>query len=306
MLFSGGLDSILSAKVLERQGIDVICLKFVTPFFGQKALGAPHEEKGRIKAKYGLRLEIVDITDEYLEMLKAHPHGDARYFNPCLDCKILMVKKALGLLGTFDALFIATGEVLGQRPMSQRRDAMRIVERDSGAEGLLVRPLCAKRLRPTRVEEEGIVDRARLLGLSGRGRKEQMRLAEEFGIIDYPTPAGGCVLADPILSDRFRLLFERYETPTKDDFLLAQVGRSFFLDDGSWLVIGRNQQENRRIERLLRPGDILITAPNAPSPTAIWRYVSDEECLKSEVEGRFLRYIKKGREEPVVEFLRAP
>ncbi len=301
LLFSGGLDSILSAKVLEAQGIEVICLRFVTPFFGQDALFDPEGVKERIKRKYGLRVELHDITDEYIEMLKSPPHGYGKYLNPCLDCKIMMVRKAVELLPTYGATFVATGEVLGQRPMSQRRDAMRIVERDSGAEGILLRPLCAKRLRPTRVEEEGLVDRERLLSITGRGRKEQMELAKRFGIDDYPTPAGGCVLADPILSERFREVLRRYPAPDANDFLLAQVGRHFLLLDGSWLVIGRNQAENERLKGLLRPGDIEIKAPDVPSPTAIWRYAKSRE-LKDEVEARFRRYVKKGPREFNVEF----
>ena len=301
LLFSGGLDSILSAKVLERQGIEVICIRFVTPFFGQEALSDPEGEKERIRRKYGLRLEIHDISSEYIEMLKAPSHGYGKYLNPCLDCKILMVRKAVGLLPLYGAKFVATGEVLGQRPMSQRRDAMRIVERDSGAEGILLRPLSAKRLRPTKVEEEGLVNREGLLSITGRGRREQMELAHRFGIEDYPTPAGGCVLADPILSKRFREILRRYPSPDANDFLLAQVGRHFFLLDGSWLVIGRNQGENERLRGLARGGDMEITAPDVPSPTAIWRTARDM-ALKEEVEERFRRYVKKGQGEFKVEF----
>ncbi len=296
VLFSGGLDSILASKVLETQGIEVICIKFVTPFFGQRALKEPEREKARIKEKYGLTLELIDISQEFIEMLYEPQHGYGKYLNPCLDCKILMVKKAISLLEPFGASFVATGEVLGQRPMSQRRDAMRIVERDACAEGLLLRPLCAKHLRPTRAEIEGIVDRSRLLAISGRGRKEQMRLAEAFGIKDYPTPAGGCVLADPILSERFKELIDRYKDPDTNDFLLAQTGRHFFLEDGSWLVVGRNQRENNQIEALSKNDDILIKAQNAPGPTALWRHFKDQ-ALREEVLKIFRRYVKKAPED---------
>ncbi len=184
VLFSGGLDSILACKVLQDQGVEVVAVKFVTPFFGQAALDNPELEKERVWKKYGIPLEIRDISSTYIEMVKSPPHGYGRFFNPCLDCKILMVREALKLRSEFNADFIATGEVIGQRPMSQRRDAMNIVERDAGAKGLLLRPLCALRFPPTEAEKKGLVDRNRLLGLSGRGRKEQMALAERFGIRD--------------------------------------------------------------------------------------------------------------------------
>ena len=305
VLFSGGLDSILSARLLKAQDIEVVCLKFSTPFFGQKALRDPGPEKARYREKYGLDVELVDISDEYVEMLKAPLHGYGRYLNPCLDCKILMVRKARELMPRYGASFIATGEVLGQRPMSQRRDAMRIVERDSGAEGLLVRPLTARRLKPTKVEEDGLVTRGLLLGISGRGRKAQMELAEKFGITDPPTPAGGCVLADPILSQRFRELMKRHSNLSKQDFLLAQVGRSFFLDDDSWLVIGRNELENREIEALKARGDVLITAKNTPGPTALWRFQKDRG-LRYKVEALFVNYIKKGAEDIVLQWRLEP
>ncbi|OCC16375.1 tRNA (5-methylaminomethyl-2-thiouridylate)-methyltransferase [Dissulfuribacter thermophilus] len=296
VLFSGGLDSILASKVLEAQGIEVICIKFITPFFGQRALKDPEREKARVKEKYGLTLELIDISQEFIEMLHDPSHGYGKYLNPCLDCKILMVRKAVSLLEDFGASFVATGEVIGQRPMSQRRDAMRIVERDACADGLLLRPLCAKHMRPTKAEIEGIVDRSRLLGISGRGRKEQMRLAETFGIKDYPTPAGGCLLADPILSGRFKEIMDRYRDPDTNDFLLAQTGRHFFLEDGSWLVVGRNQGENRQIEALSRKDDIIIKAKNAPGPTALWRNYKDK-ASKEEVLAIFRRYVKKAPED---------
>ena len=294
VLFSGGLDSILASKVLQAQGIHVIALRFVTPFFGYHLLKDPDKEKKRVKELYGIDLEIQDISSAYLKMLPDPSHGYGKYLNPCLDCKILMVKEAVRRLEDLDAAFIATGEVIGQRPMSQRRDTLRLIERESGAQGILLRPLSALCLPPTRPELEGIVDRSRLLRLSGRGRKEQIRLAEDFGIRDYPTPAGGCVLADPILSRRFKTILERYPDAGINAFLLAQTGRHFFLDDGSWLVIGRNERENKVIWALRQKGDIIIEAENAPGPTGLLRYAPDPKSVRQEVKGRFLRYVKKG------------
>ena len=296
MLFSGGLDSILAAKVLQLQGIDVVCIRFVTPFFGYSLLENKDQEKKRVLEVFGVSLEILDISEKYLTLLKAPPHGYGKYLNPCLDCKILMIKEAIGLLEPFKACFIATGEVIGQRPMSQRRDAMRLIELESGAEGILLRPLCALHLPPTRLEQEGIVDRRGLLGLSGRGRKEQIRLAQKFGIKDYPAPAGGCLLTDPILSQRFKTILERYEAADVNMFLLACTGRHFPLDDGSWLVVGRNQDENQRIEGLAKKGDIIIQAKNVPGPTALWRFARDQK-RREHVLDIFSRYVKKRNKE---------
>jgi hypothetical protein len=270
VLYSGGLDSILACRVLMDQGIEVTAVKFITPFFGWDLKGREAEAADEVRQKYGIRLHVEDITREYLKMVVAPEHGYGRYLNPCIDCKILMVKKALELMPIFGASFIATGEVLGQRPMSQRRDTLRIIERDSGAEGLLVRPLSARSLPPTRPQEEGIIDIKQLPAISGRGRKVQMALAERFGITDYPSPAGGCVLADPALSERFRRIFGLWPDFTPDDILLAQKGRHFLLPGGSWLVVGRNQAENRRIAALFIPGDLWARA-DVPGPLCLLR-----------------------------------
>ncbi len=292
VLFSGGLDSILACKLLQEQGIQVTALKFITPFFGYDLKGKEQEAAQEAKGKYGITLEVVDISDDYLEMLKNPPHGFGRYYNPCIDCKILMIKKAIELLPHYIASFIATGEVVGQRPMSQRRDAMRIVERDSGAEGILLRPLSAKMLKPTVVEEKGLVDRSRLLGITGRGRKDQMALADRYGIKDYPAPAGGCVLADPILSERFKKIFKYLgDSITINDCLLAQVGRQFLLPKGGWLVVGRNQGENTRLLGLRKPHDLIFTLLRRPGPVGLLRRGEAKQDLKV-AAGIVTRYSK--------------
>ena len=289
VLYSGGLDSILACRVLMEQGIEVTAVKFITPFFGWELKGREQEAAARAREKYGIRLHVEDITDDYLKMVTAPEHGYGRYLNPCIDCKILMVKKALELMPRLGASFIATGEVLGQRPMSQRRDTLRIIERDSGAEGLLLRPLSAKSLPPTIMQKEGIVDVEKLPAISGRGRKAQMALAERFGIRDYPSPAGGCVLADPALSERFRRIFELWPGFTADDMLLAQRGRHFLLPKGSWLVVGRNQAENRRMAELFIPGDLSATA-DVPGPLCLLRRWSPEDLdLAARIIARYSR-----------------
>ncbi len=295
VLFSGGLDSIIACKLLQEQGLGVTALMFITPFFGYKHKGREAKKQERIRADYGIEARIIDISDEYLKMVANPPHGYGRYMNPCVDCKILMVKKALELLDTFHASFVASGEVLGQRPMSQRRDTLQVIEKESGAKGMLLRPLSALYLPETLPERQGLVDRSRLLGLSGRGRKAQMALAASFDIKDYPTPAGGCVLADPILSERFKRIFAFGSGFNVNDCLLAQVGRHFRLPDGSWLVVGRNRIENQRITSLLSPGDIRLEMKSLSGPTALWRPVDGILEEASLATGILYRYVRENK-----------
>ncbi len=300
VLFSGGLDSILACKILQGQGIDVIGIKFITPFFsyhladGQEA----GNYKKRIRERYGIKLEVVDITAQFLKMVTMPVHGYGRYLNPCVDCKILMVKKALSLLGIYGASFIATGEVLGQRPMSQRRDTLRIIERDSGAEGLLLRPLSARFLKETIPEIEGVVDRLRLPAISGRSRKKQMRLSARFGIEDYPAPAGGCVLADPILSKRFERIFSMWPDFTYRECLIAQTGRHFILPDGGWLIVGRNKAENDTLLRLVeREDDITLSCVDRAGPICVLKRGRERKDIRL-AASICVRY-SKGNNQPV-------
>ncbi len=269
LLYSGGLDSILAYKILQAQQIDVIALKLVTPFFeneGRNKKNRPWEEIAR---QYDIKYITKDISEEFINIVRSPKYGYGKHLNPCIDCKIFMVKKALETLEEYNADFVATGEVVGQRPMSQRRDTMRIIERDSGAEGIILRPLSALRLKPTLVEEKGLVDRSKLLGISGRGRKDQMSLANSLGIHEYPAPAGGCILADPILSKRIRQLITMYPDITPVEIKVAQTGRMFFLPENAWLVIGRNKADNTRIKELAPQGALLLSAFGIPSPTGI-------------------------------------
>ncbi len=297
VLFSGGLDSILACKVLEEQGIRPIALQFVSPFFGHELLGSRDTYCEKTGQKYGLEIHLIDITEEFLKMVIDPPHGYGRYLNPCIDCKILMVKKALSVMKDFGATFIATGEVVGQRPMSQRKDTLRIIERQSGAEGLLLRPLSARYLPRTLVEKKGIVRRELLPAISGRGRKQQMKLAGRYNIHGYPAPAGGCVLTDPILSERFKKIFETWPNFTKVDCIAAQTGRHFLLNDKSWVMVGRKHAENLRLESLSLPSDILIKPAQVPGPSCILRYPSSHQAI--EIAGSICaRYCKHDQRLP--------
>ena len=275
-LFSGGLDSILACRVLMVQGIRVIGLKFVTPFFDDRLLGREDAYHDGMLEKYGIDVQVIDLGRDYVELLEKPKYGYGRHFNPCVDCKIFMLQRARALMPAFGASFLFTGEVLGQRPMSQRRDTLRIIERDSGCTDILLRPLCARRLRETAPEREGLVERQRLYAFSGRGRRQQMELAAAFGITEYPGPAGGCILTDPNLGRRI----DRYyrDRPVSgngglrvDDIRLLLLGRQFYLPGGYWLILGRNQRENEKIQALAGAEDWILALADRPGPTGLLR-----------------------------------
>ncbi len=275
-LFSGGLDSILATRVVMEQGIEVLAVRFITPFFGDAILRDPQRYQREVRDKYGIDAVVVDISDDYLQMLRRPAHGFGRYFNPCIDCKIFMLKRARAMLGQFGAAFLISGEVLGQRPMSQRRDTLNIIERDSGSRTILLRPLSARLLTETEAERQGWVDRERLLDFSGRGRSRQIALARQFGITDFPAPAGGCILADPILSKRIARVYDggfvvTPESMSVTDIRLMLVGRQFLLPGGGWLVLGRDEKESSRIVELREAGDVLLLVEERPGPAAVLR-----------------------------------
>ncbi|MBI5062853.1 MAG: tRNA 4-thiouridine(8) synthase ThiI [Desulfatitalea sp.] len=262
-LCSGGLDSMLSALVLRRQGIHVEWISFETPFFSAgKARQAASQT--------GIPLHVQDITGDYLTMLKAPPAGFGKNMNPCMDCHTLMFRKA-GLFMQeqgFDFLF--SGEVLGQRPMSQTASSLRYVEKHSGFDGRILRPLSARRLPETPMEQQGLVDRDRLLDLCGRSRKPQMALAAQFGITSYPTPAGGCLLTDPGFSRRLKELMDHGDALTPNALHLLQHGRHMRLASGAKIIIGRNEQDNERIAQYYDPAhDTLLKVRNHPRPNVL-------------------------------------
>ncbi len=304
-LFSGGLDSICATRLVMEQGVEVIAVKFITPFFGYDILRDPDKYRQETAQKYGINVRVVDISDEYLQLLRNPSHGFGKYFNPCIDCKIFMLSRARTMLEELGASFLITGEVLGQRPMSQRRDTLNVIERDSGNKTVLLRPLSAKLLNETEAERSGLVDRRRLLDFSGRGRSRQIALAKSYGITDFPAPAGGCILADPILSRRISLIYSGsfvidQARMTVTDILLLLVGRQFVLPGGGWLILGRDEKENLKIDELRESGDIRFDIEERPGPTALLRRA--EEMYPSQAArdadvavaaGLVVRYAKK-------------
>lgn len=262
-LCSGGLDSMLAGMVLERQGVEVVWVSFETPFFNAA-------KARKASDKTGIPLIVKDITDCYLPMLKNPPAGYGRYLNPCMDCHALMFRMAAEMMEELGADFLFSGEVMGQRPMSQTKSSLRYVEKHSGMEGRILRPLSAKLLPETEMEKKGLVDRDKLCGFSGRSRKPQINLAGQLGITDYPTPAGGCLLTDPGFSRRVGDLLAHEEAPEREDFELLKHGRHIRLSPSVKIVVGRNQQDNKRIFSLYRPGkDVKILMKNVPGPAVL-------------------------------------
>ena len=272
-LFSGGLDSILAAKVIEGLGIGITGVAFETPFFdAMKAKEIAH--------KIGLPLMVMDITDEHLLMLGAPRYGYGKNMNPCIDCHILMLKKAGEVMEETGADFLFTGEVLGQRPMSQGKQSLHIVASRSGYGGHVLRPLSAKLLPETIPEKEGKIDREKLLDIQGRSRKRQIEMARNYGISGYSSPAGGCLLTDPIFSRRLKDLFEHRSDRDVRDIELLKYGRHLRLSQDAKAIVGRREGENNAIEDLSRNGDLIIKVRDYPGPTVIVPYGCDDETLE--------------------------
>lgn len=272
-LCSGGLDSMLAGLVLREQGIDVEWITFETPFF--------NAAKARKASKMtGIPLTIQPIYPVYIEMLKNPPAGYGKFMNPCMDCHALMFKLAGKKMLERKFNFLFSGEVLGQRPMSQNKTSLRYVEKHSGFEGYILRPLSAKNLPETIPENEGLVNRDLLLDIKGRGRKAQIKLAEKFGVKDYPAPAGGCLLTDKGYTNRLRDLFEHQDQFTEEELHLLKYGRHYRLNPESKLIVGRTQKDNENILKHHNPQeDIVIDVKDYPSPIALVPHGAEKQSI---------------------------
>lgn len=280
-LYSGGLDSTLAILIALRQGIEVTAITFLTPFSCDTSdKSSSSKNPFAVSEKFGFEVKICHLTDKYIEIVINPKYGYGKNMNPCIDCKILMLKEAKQFLKMIGADFVITGEVLYQRPMSQRRDTLFIIEREAGLEGYVLRPLSAKLLKPTIPEQMGIVNRDLLYDFHGRTRKPQIRLAEEFGLTEYPTPAGGCLLTDPIYSQRLKDLFEHSSNPSIKDINLLRIGRHIRLSKRCKVVIGRNEKENQKINELSENDDYLLWVEGFGSPLAIIRGDAEEKDIK--------------------------
>ena len=269
-LISGGLDSQLAVRVLERAGAAVEGVVFVSPFFG--SAGAE-----KAAAALGVRLHIVDFTAEEISLVENPPHGFGGAMNPCIDCHAAMIRRAGEMMAELGYDFVATGEVQGQRPMSQNRQSLGIVEKSSGLKGRLVRPLSAKLLEPTIPELEGKLDREKLLDISGRSRERQIALAAEFGIVDYPSPAGGCKLTEEGFCRKLKDLMDHEGLGNRRLVELLVVGRRFRLPDGSSVILGRDRSENEMLRG--EQGEV-VELEGVPGPTALVPVVKSETDLE--------------------------
>ena len=252
----------LAAALLREQGLQVLLLCFSTPFFSAQRA---RQSSGHL----GLPLREVDLTAHFLPLLQHPPHGFGRGHNPCIDCHLLMLRQAAALLTQDGYQFLFTGEVLGQRPMSQNRGALNLIARESGLADLILRPLSAKLLLPTTPELLGWVDRERLLDLSGRSRKRQIALARELGLTQYPAPAGGCLLTDPHYAGRMKELLQHDPAPARRDLELLQRGRHFRLAHGAKAIVGRTKSENEAILALSIPEDLIVKTQDYPGPIVL-------------------------------------
>jgi len=252
----------LAAQLLRRQGIEVTAIIFQTPFFGSvKGVAAA----GRL----GIPYRVEDITLDHLAMVKAPIYGYGKNMNPCIDCHAMMFAKAGDLMGEMGAHFLFSGEVLGQRPMSQNLKALKLVEETSGYKGHILRPLSAKLLAETDPEQNGQVDRKELMDIQGRSRKRQMQMAQDWGLNEYPAPGGGCLLTDPGFSVRLGELFGARPSADPNDIEKLKLGRHFRLPEGSKAIVGRHHQDNEDLKPLIGEEDILLKQNDAPGPLTI-------------------------------------
>ncbi|RPI99810.1 MAG: DUF814 domain-containing protein [Deltaproteobacteria bacterium] len=279
-LLSGGLDSTLAAKVVLEHGIELEALNFLTVFCNCTTKGETCLASQKAVESLGISLRVLNVSEEYLDIVKNPRHGYGSNMNPCIDCRIFMMKKAKKYMAESGASFLVTGEVLGERPMSQRRDAMRLIEKEAGLEGLILRPLSAKLLPPSVPEKEGWIDREKLLNIQGRSRKPQIRLAAVFGIQDYPCPAGGCLLTDPGFAKRIKDLFIHQPGFTLNDIHLLKVGRHFRFSSKVKLIVGRKEEENQKIQTFAREGEFLLKAAHYPGPLSLLRGEPEAEEIE--------------------------
>jgi hypothetical protein len=257
-LYSGGLDSTLAVLVMKKQGVDVMPVMFVTDFGCSVSRRSGYKSPFPSEEKLGFGVEKYYLGEEFFELVKNPKFGLGSNMNPCIDCKALMLKIAKRLMDERGADFIITGEVIGQRPMSQRQGTFPKIEKEAGVSGLVVRPLCAKHLAPSIPEEKGLIDREKLYDISGRSRKRQIALAAELGLTEYPQPAGGCLLTDPTFSFRLRELLSRNPSPSVREIRLLRLGRHFRAEDGFKIIVGRDELDNDALEKIVSPEDNIL------------------------------------------------
>jgi tRNA U34 2-thiouridine synthase MnmA/TrmU len=276
-LLSGGLDSTLATELILKQGIDVVAMNFTSPFCLCKKGGCGATEAAE---QLGVPLKVVHVGDEYLKMVRKPKHGYGRNMNPCIDCRIFIVKKAKKYAKEIDASFIFTGEVLDERPMSQHFKAMKIIEEEAGLKGKILRPLSARLLPETVIEKKGLVNRKKLLDIHGRSRKPQIKLAREFNIKDYPCPAGGCLLTYKEYANKLRDLFKHKKRCSMADVALLKVGRHFRLGENK-IIVGRNEAENKILTSKKARNDYYFEVPDVGGPITVLQGAKTKKAVRT-------------------------
>jgi tRNA U34 2-thiouridine synthase MnmA/TrmU len=299
-LISGGLDSLLAAKVVGEQGIEVLGVVFVMPFASRDIQGFKKNVQ-EAATDAGIPIRFVDIAKEFLEVLRAPRHGYGANLNPCIDCKILMLDFARKIMQEEGADFVITGEVLGERPMSQRKDALNTIKKRSQLGGRLLRPLSAKLLDETDPEKTGIIDREKLLAFSGRSREPQLKLAEKYGLHKFFAPAGGCLLTDPIFARKLKDLIDK-DSFTQDDIDLLKYGRHFRLDNETKIVVGRNEHDNQSLAALKKKKDVMLRLKEGPGPDVLLRGNPTPDNMEKAAAFVISHSRRKDREKEIVEF----
>ncbi|MDD4995005.1 MAG: tRNA 4-thiouridine(8) synthase ThiI [Patescibacteria group bacterium] len=285
LLFSGGLDSSLAYKILESQGVDVTALFFRTHFFDEEAAR-------EIAEANEIKLRVENVGDEHLAIVKAPKFGRGSGMNPCIDCHLFMIRKAKEIMEREGFDFLATGEVLGQRPMSQNLGSMMKIEREAGLAGKIVRPLSAKALPETEAEEKGQIRREKLFDIRGRSRGTQFELADKFGIKKFQTPAGGCLLTDPDYSRRLKELSEHWPDYTADDADILRHGRVFWHGE-NMIVVARDAQDCKMLIKIAKPRDIVLELADIVGPTVIIRGKAIDDSAIEKAKELLMKYSPK-------------
>ena len=291
-LLSGGLDSTLAVKMMLDMDIDVEAINFTSPFCTCTGKNSGcKSEAVRVAQEFNIPIKVIHKGLDYLNIVRNPKHGYGKGLNPCVDCRIYLLRQAKKYMAECGADFVITGEVLGQRPMSQRRDTLRVIERESGLEGLLLRPLSAQHFEPTIAEREGWVDRKKMLSIKGRSRKELFELAEEIDVKNYPCPAGGCLLTELSFVPKMQDLFDYSDDLDPRDFRLLKIGRHLRVGERTKVIIGRDESDNDQLEAARKEGEAAITWLDGNTPVGIITGRQDPECL--DLAARIiLRYTK--------------
>lgn len=291
-LLSGGLDSTLAVKMMLDQGIRVVALNFTSPFCTctNKSSGCKSEAV-RVAQEFNIPIKVMNKGVDYLEIVRNPRFGYGKGLNPCIDCRIFLLRKAGEYMRESGADFIITGEVLGQRPMSQRRDALKRIEEESGLKGLILRPLSARQFEPSIPEISGWVDREKLLAIEGRSRKEQIQLADELDVGNYPCPAGGCMLTEPLFVPKLKDLFDHHVMLDMFDIKLLKIGRHFRISSSHKLILGRDERENTQLIAVARAEDMLLNLEEGAGPAGLFSGPVDDAMLETAVS-LFLNHTK--------------